>query len=91
MVNSVLSSLPTFFMSMLKVPIEIINRIDHYQRHCLWHGGDINVKKPPLVAWKLVCNPKRKGHLGVIRFQLQNDALLMKKLTNSFQEPICHG
>jgi hypothetical protein len=39
MVNSLLSSMSTFFMSTLKVPIEIINQIDWYRRHCLWRGG----------------------------------------------------
>jgi hypothetical protein len=50
MVNLVLSSLLTFFMSTLKVPIEIIKQIDQYRRHCLWCGGDLNAKKPHLVA-----------------------------------------
>jgi hypothetical protein len=35
MVNSVLSSLPTFFMSAIKVPIDILNQIDWYRRHCI--------------------------------------------------------
>jgi hypothetical protein len=48
MVNLVLSSLSMFFMSTLKVPIEIINQIDRYRKHCLWRGGDLNAKKPPL-------------------------------------------
>jgi hypothetical protein len=54
MVNSVLSSMPTFYMCAIKVPIEILNQIDKYRRHCLWKGGDINIKKPPLAAWSMV-------------------------------------
>jgi hypothetical protein len=50
MVNSVLSSLPTFFMCVIKVPIDILNQIDRYHRHCLWRGEDLNAKKPPLAA-----------------------------------------
>jgi hypothetical protein len=42
MVNSVLSSLATFYMCPIKVPISILNQIDKYRRHCLWRGGDIN-------------------------------------------------
>jgi hypothetical protein len=61
MVNSVLSSLPTFYMCSIKVPQEIWKQIDKYKRHCLWRGGDINAKKPPLVAWKMVTRPKSKG------------------------------
>jgi hypothetical protein len=41
MVNSVLSSLPTFFMCAIKVPIEILKQIDRYHRHCLWRGGHL--------------------------------------------------
>jgi hypothetical protein len=67
MVNSVLSSLPTFYMSAIKVPIDILNQIDRYRRHYLWRGSDVNAKKPPLAAWKLVCRPKKKGGLGVIK------------------------
>jgi hypothetical protein len=80
LVNLVLSCLPTFYMCTIKLPVEIINQIDKYRRHCLWRRSDINVKKPPLAAWNLVTRPKRKGGLGVIRLRVHNDALLMKHL-----------
>jgi hypothetical protein len=60
MVNSILSSLPTFYMCSIKVPVDILNQIDKYRRHCLWHGGDVNDKKPPRAAWKLVCWLKKE-------------------------------
>jgi hypothetical protein len=62
MVNSVLSSLPTFYMCSIKIPVDILNQIDKYRRYCLWHGGDAD-KKPPMTAWKLVCRPKKEGAL----------------------------
>jgi hypothetical protein len=34
----------------------------------------------PLAAWKLVCEPKKKGGLGVIKLRVQNNALLLKNL-----------
>jgi hypothetical protein len=46
--------------------------------------GDVNAKKPPLAAWKLVTRPKSKGGLSVIRLRLQNDVLLMKNLHKFF-------
>jgi hypothetical protein len=70
MVNSVLSSLPTFLMCSIKIPIEILNQIDKYQKYCLWRGGEIESKKPPLAAWDLVTRLKMKGGLGVIRLRL---------------------
>jgi hypothetical protein len=41
LVNSVLSCMATFYMCSIKVPIEILNQIDKYRRHCLWNGGDV--------------------------------------------------
>jgi hypothetical protein len=43
-VNSVLSSMATFYMCSIKVSIKIFNQIDKYRMHCLWNGGDINGK-----------------------------------------------
>jgi hypothetical protein len=85
MVNSVLSFLPTFIMSTLKIPVEIIRQIDQYRRHCLWRGGDLNARKPPLAACKLVCKPKTKGGLCVIKLRVQNDTLLLKNLDKKIE------
>jgi hypothetical protein len=59
MVNSVLSSMPTFYMCAIKVPKEIWKQVDKYRRHCLWKGGDMQSKRPPLVAWKMVTRAKK--------------------------------
>jgi hypothetical protein len=45
MVNSVLSALPTFFMSVIKLRPTIVKMIEKYRRHCFWRGFDLNVKK----------------------------------------------
>jgi hypothetical protein len=71
MVNSIMSSLPTFYMCTIKLPISLISQIDKYRRHCLWKGGDVNARKPPLAAWKMVTMPKLKGGMEVIRLRLQ--------------------
>lgn len=54
LVNSVLSSLPTYFMSTFKLPIGVINQTDKFRRHYIWRGYDINANKPPLASWNLV-------------------------------------
>jgi hypothetical protein len=79
LVNSILSSMATFYLCSIKVPIEILNQIDKYIRHCVWNGGDINGRKDSLVARKKVTRPKMKGGLGVIKLRVQNEALLVKK------------
>jgi hypothetical protein len=43
MVNSVLSSLPTFFMCSMKAPIEILDQIDKYQKNTVY-GGVVRLK-----------------------------------------------
>jgi hypothetical protein len=86
MINSVLSSMPTFYMCATKVPIEILNQVDKYRRHYLWKGGDINNKKPPLTAWSMVTKPKNRGGLGVINLRIQNEALLVKNLHKLFNK-----
>ena len=84
MVNAVFSSLPTYYMCILKLPKTMIRHIDRLRRHCLWRGADLNAKKPPQVAWSSVCRPKHQGGLGVINLSLQNQALLMKNLHKFF-------
>jgi len=84
MVNSVISSFPTFMMCSMKIPTAVIEQIDKYRKHCLWRGSDINSKRPPKATWKLVCLPKEEGGLGVIDLKVQNEALLLKNLHKFF-------
>jgi hypothetical protein len=50
MVSSVLSSMASFYMCSIKIPITILKQVGKYHRHCLWRGGDVNAKKPALAA-----------------------------------------
>jgi hypothetical protein len=45
MVNLVLSALPIFFMSNIKLPPTIINMVEKYRKHYFWRGSDLNDKK----------------------------------------------
>jgi len=86
LVNSVLSSLPTFAMCTLQVPATVLDYIDRARRHCLWRGSDSNAKMKPLVAWKKCAKPKRKGGLGIINLRSQNKALLLKHLDKFYNK-----
>jgi hypothetical protein len=86
MVNSMLYSLPTFYMCSIKVLVSILEQIDKYRSHCLWRGGDMDSKKPPLAVWTMVTKPKLKGGLVVINFRLKNEVLLMKNLHKFFNK-----
>jgi hypothetical protein len=80
LVNSVISSLPTYYMCTLKLPVTVIDIIDKHRKNCLWRGNDTRRKGYNLAAWHLVQMPKEKGGLGVIDLSIQNDALLLKQL-----------
>jgi hypothetical protein len=84
-VSSVLSSLPTFYLSTLKVYHEVLKKFDEYRKHCMWRKNDLEDKSSPLVAWDLVCLPKDQGGLGVINLIVQNNYLLMKHLHKFFK------
>jgi hypothetical protein len=61
MANSVFSALPTFYMSIIKLPPTIIKMAEKYKKHCFWRGPDLNAKKPPLAAWRQATRAKKKG------------------------------
>jgi mannosylglycoprotein endo-beta-mannosidase len=86
LVNSVLSSLSTYYMCSLKLHKTFIKFCDRARRHCLWakKSEDGVVSCHSLAAWSMVCKPKKKGGLGIINLELHNKALLLKQLHNFF-------
>jgi hypothetical protein len=83
MVNSVLSSLPTFYMCSIKIPVENVNRIEKYRRHCRWRWG-LEWQETSLGSLEASDQTKVEGSLGVIRLRLQNEALLLENLHKFF-------
>jgi hypothetical protein len=71
LVNLVLSSLPTYFMSTIKLPKTVIEAIDKVRKNCLWRGNAIDAKGYNLAAWLTVTIPKEKGGLGVRDLYIQ--------------------
>jgi hypothetical protein len=86
LVNLVTSSLPTYVMCTLQLPVLVLDYIDRARRHCLWRSSDSNAKMKPLVAWKKCSKPKRKGGLGIINLRSQNTALLLKHLDKFYNK-----
>jgi hypothetical protein len=71
-------------------PVEIIDQINKYRRHCLWRGSDVHKKGNCLAAWSKVQRPKSQGGLDIIDLAAQNKALLLKhlhKFFNKFEVP----
>jgi hypothetical protein len=61
----------------MKMPMQVIKKITRIQRDFLW-GGLRRGKKLCWIKWKVVCQEKRKGGLGVRDVKAVNLSLLMK-------------
>lgn len=77
LINSILNSLPTFFLSFFKAPKKVIKTIVSLQRNFLW-GGSEEKRKIAWVRWEKVCLPKKEGGLGIKNIEWFNKALLSK-------------
>ncbi|KAJ9687808.1 hypothetical protein PVL29_013851 [Vitis rotundifolia] len=79
LIQSCLTHMPCYFLSLFKIPVSVAARIERMQRDFLWSGVGEG-KRDHLVSWNVVCNPKSKGGLGFGRISLRNSALLGKWL-----------
>lgn len=70
-------NLPTYYMSLFKAPVGIIEQLDKIRRRFLWGGSELK-KKIHLVEWSIVIAPKSEGGLGVGSLFAQNITLLIK-------------
>jgi hypothetical protein len=57
LINSVLNSIPIFYLSFMKVPVLVLKKIIRIQREFLW-GGTKGWRRISWVKWKEVCKPK---------------------------------
>ncbi|GAU25119.1 hypothetical protein TSUD_274080 [Trifolium subterraneum] len=77
LINSILNSIPIFFLSFLKLPAAVLKSITRIQREFLW-GGVKGGSKISWVKWKEVCKPRSQGGLGVRDVGKVNLSLLIK-------------
>ncbi|GKU88310.1 hypothetical protein SLEP1_g2593 [Rubroshorea leprosula] len=77
LLNSVLSALPIFYMSLYLLPNSVLEELIRIQRSFLWGGTELN-KKISWVKWEYVCRAKAKGGLGVPDLQSKTWAMLGK-------------
>ncbi|EXB29684.1 hypothetical protein L484_013458 [Morus notabilis] len=92
LIQSVLASLPIYFLSVFKIPVGVADAIEKLMRDFLWEGfSDDNLSH--LVAWEQVHKPKDLGGLRIGNIRKKNEALLAKWLWRFSLEPeaLCCG
>ncbi|GJW21128.1 nuclear pore complex protein NUP93A [Tanacetum coccineum] len=77
LIKSVLTSLPLYHMSIYKVPMGVLNRMESLRRK-FFNGVDKNERKISLIGWQKILASKKKGGLGVSSLFALNRALLFK-------------
>jgi hypothetical protein len=67
LVNSVLTAVVTYHVTILPLPKWLINKIDKIRQNFFWKGedGQRNKGRICLVKWSLLCKPKELGGLGI--------------------------
>ncbi|KAL0313681.1 UNVERIFIED_CONTAM: hypothetical protein Scaly_2910900 [Sesamum calycinum] len=83
LIKSVLSSLHTYWASVLILPKGVLKLLEKKMRKFLWQGstGSGNAK----VAWDQLCKPKAEGGLGIRSLITTNQALILKQLWRLLQ------
>ena len=77
LIRSVLSNMPTYLLSLFRIPKNVKFRLEKIQRDFLWGGGS-SERKFHLINWDSVCQSKEKGNLGIRNLTNFNRALLGK-------------
>ncbi|GJX54884.1 RNA-directed DNA polymerase, eukaryota [Tanacetum coccineum] len=77
LLKAVLGLTPLYYMSMFKVPIQVLKKLESILCH-FFNGVDPNVRKMTFVKWNNVLASKEKGGLGVPSFYGLNRALIFK-------------
>ncbi|GLT45513.1 hypothetical protein SLA2020_193410 [Shorea laevis] len=77
LINSVLSALPIFKLSLFKIPKCVLGEMIKIQRNFFWGGINLE-RKIAWVSWDYMCVDKGRGGLGVADLERRNCALLGK-------------
>ncbi|KAA3475886.1 RNA-directed DNA polymerase (Reverse transcriptase) [Gossypium australe] len=75
--QSVLLSIPSYFMQTMMIPKGVCENIEKIVRHFIW-GGTGEKSKMALVGWDKICQPRGRGGLGIRKLNDQNSSFFMK-------------
>ena len=77
LLNSVINVIPIFYLSFLKLLVQVWKRLVCIQSEFLW-GGVGGGRKISWVKWESVCHHKSNGGLGIKDIRVMNISLLAK-------------
>ncbi|KAJ0780983.1 putative RNA-directed DNA polymerase [Helianthus annuus] len=77
LIKSVLNALPTYFFSLFKAPLKVLDALDRIRRVFFW-GGSEEKAKMNWVAWEKTIAPVEYGGLGFGSLRDANLAMLAK-------------
>jgi mannosylglycoprotein endo-beta-mannosidase len=80
LVNSVLTSIPTYFLTVFNLKKWAFKNLDKIRRNFLWEGAEQANGGHSLVQWAKVQKPKQLGGLGVLDLELFSRALRIRWL-----------
>ncbi|XP_039141329.1 uncharacterized protein LOC120278666 [Dioscorea cayenensis subsp. rotundata] len=78
LLNYVLTAIPTYWISLFKLPHWVIKSIDKIRRDFLWFGPDLHHPKIRLVSWVRLCRSREQGGWNILNLEVFNNALLGK-------------
>lgn len=77
LIKSVVACLPSYYISIYKMPKGVAKTIDKLQAMFLWGSSEVK-RKVHLVRWQELIKPKKQGGLGVRSLSEMNVCLLLK-------------
>lgn len=77
LLDSVITQISIYHMSMWLMNKTFIERLDKHRRSFFWQGNN-NKRRYHMVKWGRVCRSKQKGGLGVKDLRKQNISLMVK-------------